>query len=234
MPYYVGLDLGQSAEYTAVAVVFDTWAEPAPQQYVPQLQVRHLERFPLRTPYPDIVGHVTDLLRDEALHPLEWTTPVHQEKTHPTLVIDSTGVGAPVTDLFDKRRVRYVAVTITGGNTVTRIGTRKFGVPKRDLVTALEVPFHKGEMMIAEELELKDVLVKELQGFKRKIKLTTGHDTYEHWREGDHDDLVLATALATWWCRRRKRGISVTRADGVPIKRQPHRFDEFLKSRARV
>ncbi len=29
-------------------------------------------------------------------------------------------------------------------------------------------------------------------------------DSYEHWRETDHDDLVLAAALACWWARRRR------------------------------
>jgi hypothetical protein len=31
-----------------------------------------------------------------------------------------------------------------------------------------------------------------------KINIATGHDSYEAWREGDHDDLVLAVALACW------------------------------------
>ena len=71
-------------------------------------------------------------------------------------------------------------------------------------MSALEVPFHAGEFVIAEGLELRPTLEKELQGFKRKIKLDTDHDSYEHWREGDHDDLVLACALATWWARLRR------------------------------
>jgi hypothetical protein len=32
----------------------------------------------------------------------------------------------------------------------------------------------------------------------------TAQDSYEHWRESDHDDLVLATALACWAARRKK------------------------------
>lgn len=35
--------------------------------------------------------------------------------------------------------------------------------------------------------------------FKVKIS-TSGHDSYEAWREGDHDDLVLAALLALWGC----------------------------------
>ncbi len=31
-----------------------------------------------------------------------------------------------------------------------------------------------------------------------KINISTAHDSYEAWREGDHDDLVLAVAMACW------------------------------------
>jgi len=41
-------------------------------------------------------------------------------------------------------------------------------------------------------------LVQELLAFQ--VKLTPqGHDTYGTWREGNHDDLVLAVALTCWY-----------------------------------
>jgi hypothetical protein len=231
MPYYVGLDLGQSADYTALAIVHDTFVEPIPGYRTEQLQVVHLERYPLRTSYVDIVTHVHELLKKPELHPWEeGKHSYHRQQTHPTLIVDRTGVGAPVTDLFTKRRVPFVQVTITGGTSVSRgEGRRHYNVPKRDLVSSLEVPFHNQQLVIAQELDLRPTLEKELAGFKRKIKLTTGHDSYEHWREGDHDDLVLATALAVWWARRRPTGTRVLKVDG-----KPHRFDAFLRSRGRL
>jgi hypothetical protein len=116
--------------------------------------------------------------------------------------VDQTGVGPAVTDLLKKRGMRFRAVTITGGDHVHYSGG-SWHVPKRDLVGALEVPFHTGELQVAEDMELWPELKKELLNFKRKINLKTAHDSYEHWREGDHDDLVLACALACWWARRR-------------------------------
>jgi hypothetical protein len=35
--------------------------------------------------------------------------------------------------------------------------------------------------------------------FKVKIDPETAHESYSAWREAEHDDLVLAVALATWW-----------------------------------
>jgi hypothetical protein len=35
--------------------------------------------------------------------------------------------------------------------------------------------------------------------FRVKIDPLTAHDSYGAWREGQHDDLVLAVALAVWF-----------------------------------
>ena len=39
--------------------------------------------------------------------------------------------------------------------------------------------------------------MREVEQFSRKTT-DAGHDTYAAWREGQHDDLVLALALALW------------------------------------
>jgi hypothetical protein len=50
----------------------------------------------------------------------------------------------------------------------------------------------------AEGLQLWPALKEELINFRRKINMKTTFDPKEHWRESDHDDLVLAAALACW------------------------------------
>jgi len=195
MGFYVGVDLGQSADYTAVAVVEDV--ESA-------LHLRHLERYPLRTPYPEQADWVARLMRSEELITetrVPWEPTVYRQA--PQLVVDATGVGRAVTDLLKKRGLWPKVVTISGGD-VTKYSGRGASVPKRDLVAALEVPFHSGTLKVAEGLELWPALKRELLNFRRKINLKTAHDSYEHWRETDHDDLVLATALACWWARRHR------------------------------
>jgi hypothetical protein len=122
----------------------------------------------------------------------------------PQLIVDDTGVGRAVADLLKTKGLKFRAVTITGGDEVHAVGGGRYRVPKRDLVGALEVPFHTGRLKIAEGMELWPTLKKELLSFRRKIDLRTAHDSYEAWREGDHDDLVLAAALACWWITRRR------------------------------
>ena len=65
MPFFVGLDLGQSQDYTALAVIHQLpTAAPRSER---ELHLRHLERYPLRTPYPDMVDRVGRLLSDPKL-----------------------------------------------------------------------------------------------------------------------------------------------------------------------
>jgi hypothetical protein len=43
--------------------------------------------------------------------------------------------------------------------------------------------------------------VRELQQFQVKIT-AAANETFGVWRDGQHDDLVLAVALACWWAER--------------------------------
>ncbi len=54
-------------------------------------------------------------------------------------------------------------------------------------------------LKIAKRLPEAGTLRQELQNFRVKIDPKTAHDSYSHWREAEHDDLVLATALACWF-----------------------------------
>ncbi|MBT9174209.1 MAG: hypothetical protein DDT21_02620 [Syntrophomonadaceae bacterium] len=207
--FFIGLDLGQAQDYTAISVVEKlkvptgekrvAWAGIGGGLYGPgrrslrevdktvtHYHLRCLERPRLGTPYPAIVERVGKLMGNEPL----------KGKTH--LVVDSTGVGAPVVDLLEQAGLHPVAVTITGGDSVSRDGDH-YSVPKRDLVSTLQVLFQGGRLKIAEGLPEAGTLVQELLSFRVKIDLKSAHDAYEPWREGIHDDLVLAVALACWY-----------------------------------
>jgi hypothetical protein len=179
--YYVGLDLGQQQDYTAVAVAERQGA--AGDAY----HLRHLERLPLGTAYPAVVAHVQALL---AQPPLPGQA---------TLVVDGTGVGLPVVDLLRAAPLSgapLVPVLITAGDQVSH-EQGLYRVPKRTLVAALQVLLQGERVKIAATLPESATLERELLGFKVKVT-AAAHETYEAWREGIHDDLVLAAALALW------------------------------------
>ncbi len=198
----VGLDLGQASDYTAVSVLdviptkYGRQIEDLdPEYHVPRTRtvpvegppltyhIRHLERLPIGTSYTDVVVRVKEILT--------------RLPAGTGLVVDNTGVGRPVTDMIVQQGLYPVCITITGGDTVTYDGPN-LHVPKRDIVGALAVAFQNKQLKIASSLPDAHVFETELLNFKVKINLKTAHDSYEAWREGIHDDLVLSVGMAVW------------------------------------
>jgi hypothetical protein len=210
MGFYVGLDLGQSADYSALAIVQGVKEASEEGKIRSYLHLRHLERYPLRTPYTEIADGVATLMRSEQLNGNEYDPSRRRiAKGRSELLVDKTGVGAGVTDLLKAKGLHFTPITIHGGEKLhTENGT--YSVPKKDLVAALEVPFDTGTLKVAESLELWPTLKDELLNFRRKQNPRTSHISFEHWREGDHDDLVLACALACWGAMAR-RGLRAMR-----------------------
>ena len=147
----------------------------------PIFQVGHLERVPLGTPYPGIVARVGRLL---------GKLPAGTE-----LVIDITGVGKPVFEMFTYSGISPLGVLITAGTAETHDGAI-CGVPKLTLVSRLQALLHEARLKIQKELPEADTLVRELQDFRVEYT-TAGHLTFNA-RSGKHDDLVLALAIAVW------------------------------------
>ena len=147
----------------------------------PIFQVGHLERVPLGTPYPGIVARVGRLLEQ---------LPARTE-----LVIDITGVGKPVFEMFTYAGISPLGVLITAGTTDTRDGAI-CGVPKLTLVSRLQALLHEGRLKIQNQLPEAETLVRELQDFRVEF-IATGHLTFNA-RAGKHDDLVIALAIAVW------------------------------------
>jgi hypothetical protein len=198
--FYAGLDVGQGTQTTALAILEPKapvrirksdeeiiWPEEdelssqalANRSY----KVRHLERWPVGTTYTKIV---TDLKRRmEALAP------------HVALVVDITGVGRAVVREMAKASLpcRSFTITITQGQAVVT-GPQGPCVPKKDLVSTLQVLLQSGRLLVSNALPDASVLAAELNTFSTRVKL--GDDAACDWRERPHDDLVLAVASAAW------------------------------------
>lgn len=206
MSRILGLDLGQAQDYTALAIVEAQGTarmvdRPGPWRYSRMLgqearttvtervegppvtlQVRALERFELGTPYPRIVARVVELVKGSGA----------------ALAIDATGVGAPVVDMFHMAGLRPHAVYITAGEqTVWDSDTLVWHIPKKELVAVLQAGLQEGRLKIASELPEAATLAAELANFQARIT-GAGNETYGAWREGTHDDLVLAVAIACY------------------------------------
>ena len=99
--------------------------------------------------------------------------------------------------MLGQRGLEPIAITITGGDSVTY--DHGWRVPKRDLVGGVQVLLQTDRLKFSADIPAVPQLVQELLAFRVKIDPLTAHDSYGAWREGAHDDLVLAVAVTTWW-----------------------------------
>ena len=90
------------------------------------------------------------------------------------MVVDQTGVGRAVVDLMRQAIGWVVPVTITGGHAATVTEDHSFHVPKKELVTCLQVLMQSRRLRIARQLHEAAVLVRELQQFQVKITARQG------------------------------------------------------------
>ena len=196
MRFFTGLDLGQANDYSTLAVVervemkgeWDAvafaWKKHA------QLRLRYLERIPLGTPYPEVVARTARV------------TGSGEIAGDCQLLVDATGVGRPVVDLLRGARLQcpLVPAIITGGTSESYAkGFRH--VPKNNLITGLQIALQRGDLQIAGGMAYGAALVAEMAEMRVRIS-GQGNEQFAAWREGTHDDLVFAVALACWGARK--------------------------------
>ncbi len=114
-------------------------------------------------------------------------------------MIDRTGVGQPVVDLFRAKGETPITVCFTAGDATHQDG-RDFRVPKSTLINTLIAKIDCGELTAAEGLPDRAAFEDELLSFRRKTS-ATGRVSFDA-ESGKHDDLLIAVALAVWWSAR--------------------------------
>jgi hypothetical protein len=111
------------------------------------------------------------------------------------LVVDFTGVGRGIYDMLVDAGLSPHGVTMTGGVEVHHHGDITT-VPKSTLVSKLVARVHGGELVVHGDLTDWPALKRELLNFRSEVT-AAGHETWNS-RSGQHDDLVIATALCVW------------------------------------
>lgn len=194
--YYVSLDVGQAADFSAVSVTekiiqrTQEKTELGHPIWIDRYHVRHLQRYPLNTPYPMVIDQVGKMLKSPQL----------ADKSK--LLVDATGVGRPVVESMIEKQMKPIAILITGGDTESfDVDTSSWHVAKKILISNMLMLFGSGQLLFAEKLQEKQTVINELTNFKMKLT-RAGNTTYEAWRESDHDDLVLSIAIGVWYAKR--------------------------------
>jgi hypothetical protein len=192
LEYALGVDLGQSFDPTSLCLLehrrdpilpvsADLIQKLTPSRYI----VRHLSRVPLGTSYVAIAGIVGGVLARPEI------------RGNCELIIDRSGVGRAVQDIFTQAGLALTGVTITAGDGEKSDGEGGYRVSKLALVSRLQAEFHSRTLQIPKDLPEAGALVTELQNFRATIS-DAGHATFGA-RVGAHDDLVLSLALGLWY-----------------------------------
>lgn len=193
--HFMGLDLGQRQDYTALAVArrreLETRWDPVTlvHRREPRLEFVHTERFPLGTSYVTIVREVRSLVQKLA---------ARNEGVR--MAVDATGVGVAVVDMLQSVGLRGVVwpVTVSGGSSNVRgsQGSEVFTVNKTSLFYGLRVGLEQGRTVFSSQMKNVQVLQDELCAMgtvagQRGMRVSGAPGK-------QHDDLAFAAALAQW------------------------------------
>jgi hypothetical protein len=193
--FCVGLDLGRQSDFSALASL--EWGEyldtgPRPERIY---HCTTLRRWALQTPYLRVAQETAAFFK---------ALPGYGPP--PLLCVDATGCGDSVYELVVREMARLgvqggaVAVTITGGSATTQRqeAPGRWNVAKKALVSNVQALMGRKRLRVAASMPETKLLLRELDSFTVKINPETANESFESWRERDHDDLVLALALACW------------------------------------
>ena len=204
MSITIGIDVGKAADPTAIVVARSEMRDDRHHFTVP-----FLSRVQIGTPYPDIVRRCAEVINgverrlvwdiSEKLQMPAYLPEVeNRARDSIWVLVDSTGVGAPVVDLLRELvpGTKICAVLFTHGEHCSVTWRAAEGtMGKGFLVSRLQVLIQSGRVHLPKGEE-SEVLVEELRDYEMSIS-EKGTDTYGAFRVGSHDDLVTALGLAT-------------------------------------
>ena len=187
----MGADVGQRRDPSAVAVVQVEWRGDGDARREAHHLVRHLERLPLGTPYPQVAERVAAV-----------ATGIKQRaRGRTTLYVDATGVGTPLVDVLRAADVpaAIVAVYFTHGDRRAEVKDERGKVAelrlgKAWLVSRLQALLQSGRLHLPKTAEAA-ACGRELLDFEIRVD-QDANDRYGAFKVGTHDDLVTALGLA--------------------------------------
>jgi hypothetical protein len=188
----ISLDPAQLRDWSAVAVV-DMHMVPEKRQFHYNLIAMNRKQG---LPYDQIVDWVAGVLKK----------PEFMKGQPPEFVLDATGVGVAVNDMFRAKRIRARAVTITAGNTLNRQEST-IHLGKARLIGTFLGAFDSGKVHVNPNMPIWPALEKEMLSFRAEMS-EQGHAKFEA-EQGEHDDMLFSLALAVWYGEEIKRGSKI-------------------------
>jgi len=143
--------------------------------------------------YPVMVNWVIGILK----------MPQFNHGEPPKFVMDASGVGVAVSDMFKAKGIRHTGITFSKGNICTRTGPRiTLGKPR--LIGKFLAAFDSGKVQVNSGQPLWPQMEREMLSFRAEMK-ENGYTKFEA-EEGENDDLLISLAMAVWYGEEILRG----------------------------
>jgi len=199
--FVAALDVAQQADWTGLVVLELIYA-PNNHKKLAEVRLVALERW--QKLYPDTLEELGVIFSEETL------------KRRTILATDATGPGLHLYEdmvrdealISSLGKERITPVVITPGQNEGRDGKfRK--VPKPLLITRLQSAIRRRQIRVPRKLPLYNILESELEGYEMKLSEGSKRVTFfNNPRDGgpEHDDTILALALAWWRANYKPKG----------------------------
>jgi hypothetical protein len=203
MDTFCGLDLGRYTDFCALSMMtrelsIDSGSGLPVRDHRGNphyfWQIRALRRWPLRTPYSEVIKQVVRNVTRPDINP------------RPRLVVDHSGVGTAILDqvrhaLSSYQDLEVWGITITAGDTWKMTAFRTINVAKTQLTSNLAEALGNERVYVCpradgSKMENQEILERELAAFKIRVS-KTGYQSVEA-MGSDHDDCAVSIALPLW------------------------------------
>jgi hypothetical protein len=200
--FFLGVDLGQAQDYSALAIL-----EYRPDRQCPSpgpvYDCSSVRRWPLGTDYHKVVSEMVKLIYySKELHGCH-------------LAIDQTGVGRPIVEMFTRAlfsgaqlelSIHPIAITAGIGESY-HPPDQSFHIAKSILVSTALAAMGEGRLRYTKQGKEVETVKNELRNFRTKVT-AAGNETFLA-REGQNDDILLAVTMAAWLleCDQRRRAV---------------------------
>ncbi len=186
--YWIGADLGQSNDYSAVCVIKDQQLPIYDGTRVVlgarNRTVVYADKF-RGVSYVDVVDH---LIRLRNAAPFGGKS---------ELVIDGTSIGRVVSDMLFDQSVPHLAIQMTGGQEWRRSG-RYVNASKTLMIENLAVLFAAGELTFAHDLPLRSEIEEDLGSFTTQTTAAGNQIITQSRNASGHGDLGIGLIVAAF------------------------------------
>ncbi len=189
MSITIGIEIGQKSKPSALCIA-ETQTREGTHRTAVHFLIRHLERLPVGTSFPDIANRVAELT--QSLDGLSGDSP--------EIFVNATGLGQPVVDLIRgcvplARAVIPCYFTYGDRRTEAQEGWHsEVQIGKAHLVCRLQTLLQTGCLHLP-RLPEAEILAHELREYETRIA-PDANDRYGSFPVGTQDDLVNAMGLA--------------------------------------